>query len=261
MIVMTALALFLMVVMMAFAVLVLMIVMTALALFLMVVMMAALIMLGVFVLFRLFGKAFELGSEAVALFHGGEQLFAVQLLPFGGDDGRLRMPAEERHRLVQLLVRQRRVREDDAACVLHLVEEEFAEVLQVHLALLGVDDGAEGVEFGMCEPRALHGADDVGELPHARRLDDDAVGRKLLLHLFQSLGKVAHERAADAARIHLGDLDARVFEEAAVHADLAELILDEHDLLARVGFLDEFLDERRLAGAQKPGNDVDFRHS
>ena len=113
----------------------------------------------------------------------------------------------------------------------------------------------------MREPRALHGADDVGELPHARRLDDDAVGGELLLHLFQSLGKVAHERAADAARIHLGDLDARVFEEAAVHADLAELILDEHDLLARVGFLDEFLDERRLAGAQKPGNDVDFRHS
>ena len=171
------------------------------------------------------------------------------------------MPAEERHRFIQLLVRQRRVREDDAACVLHLIEEEFAEVLQVHFALLGVDDGAEGVEFGMREPRALHGADDVGELPHARRLDDDAVGRELLLHLFQSLGKVAHERAADAARIHLGDLDARVFEEAAVHADLAELVLDEHDLLARIGFLDEFLDERRLAGAQKPGNDVDFRHS
>ena len=223
--------------------------------------MAALIMLGGGVLFRLFGKTFELGSEAVALFHGGEQLFAVQLLPLGGDDGRLRMPAEERHRFIQLLVRQRRVREDDAACVLHLVEEEFAEVLQVHLALLGVDDGAEGVEFGMREPRALHGADNVRKLPHARRLDDDAVGGELLLHLFQSLGKVAHERAADAARIHLGDLDARVFEEAAVHADLAELVLDEHDLLARVGFLDEFLDERRLAGAQKPGNDVYFRHS
>ena len=223
--------------------------------------MAALIMLGGGVLFRLFGKTFELGSEAVALFHGGEQFFAVQLLPFGGDDGRLRMPAEERHRFIQLLVRQRRMREDDAACVLHLIEEEFAEVLQVHFALLGVDDGAEGVEFGMREPRALHGADDVGELPHARRLDDDAVGRELLLHLFQSLGKVAHERAADTARIHLGDLDARVFEEAAVHADLAELVLDEHDLLARVGFLDEFLDERRLAGAQKPGNDVDFRHN
>ena len=74
---------FLMIVMVTFAVLVLMIVMTALALFVMVVMMAALIMLGGGVLFRLFGKAFELGSEAVALFHGGEQLFAVQLLPFG----------------------------------------------------------------------------------------------------------------------------------------------------------------------------------
>ena len=50
-------------------------------------------------------------------------------------------------------------------------------------------------------------------------------------HLPQRLAEVAHQGAADAAGVHLGDLDAGVLEKAAVNADLTELIFDQNDLL------------------------------
>ena len=85
MVMMAALTLFVMMMVMTFAVLALFIVvmMAALTLFIMVVMMAALIMVFMMVLFRLFGETLELGPKAVALFHGGEKLSSVQLLPLG----------------------------------------------------------------------------------------------------------------------------------------------------------------------------------
>ena len=66
--------------------------------------------------------------------------------------------------------------------------------------------------------------------------------------------------AADAARGHLGDLDAGLLQKAAVDVDLAEFVLDQHELFAAVGFRDQLFDERGLAGAQKAGENVNFRH-
>ena len=107
---------------------------------------------------------------------------------------------------------------------------------------------------------ALDGGDDVGQLAHARGLNQDAVGVIGLDDLTQRLAEVANQRAADAARVHLGDLHAGVLEEAAVDADFAEFVLDQDDLLAleRVG--QQALDEGRLARAQKAGNNVDLSH-
>ena len=78
--------------------------------------------------------------------------------------------------------------------------------------------------------------------------------------LFESLVEVADEGAADAARGHLGDLDAGLLEKAAVDVDLAEFVLDQHELFAAVGFRDQLFDERGLAGAQKAGENINFRH-
>ena len=62
----------------------------------------------------------------------------------------------------------------------------------------------------------------------------------VLLHdLVQGLAEVPHQGAADAAGVHLGDLDAGLLEEAAVNADLAELVFDQHDLLALQGVLQQ----------------------
>ena len=68
-------------------------------------------------------------------------------------------------------------------------------------------------------------------------------------------------RAADAAGVQLIDLDAGLLQEAAVDADLTELVLDQNDLLAGKGLLDEFFDQSGLAGAQEAGKNINFGHS
>ena len=82
----------------------------------------------------------------------------------------------------------------------------------------------------------------------------------LLQDLHQGTAEVAHKGAADAAGVHLVDLDAGLLHKAAVDADLTEFVLNEDDLLSGVGFLDHFLDQGRLACAQKTGVNVDDCH-
>ena len=72
--------------------------------------------------------------------------------------------------------------------------------------------------------------------------DDDAVGVVLLHHLLQGGAEIAHQRAADAAGVQLVDLDAAFLQKAAVNADLAELVLDQHHLLTGKGLFDELFD-------------------
>jgi hypothetical protein len=107
---------------------------------------------------------------------------------------------------------------------------------------------------------ALDSAGHVGQLADAGRLDDDAVGVVLLHHLLQSGAEIAHQRAADAAGVQLIDLDAGLLQKAAVDADLAELVLDEHDLLACKGLFDELLDKGGLTGAKEAGENIDLGH-
>ena len=83
---------------------------------------------------------------------------------------------------------------------------------------------------------------------------------ELLENLFERFGEVADERAADAAGVHLRDLDARFLQERAVDADLAEFVFDEDQLFAVEAVRDQFFDERRLACAQKPAENIDLCH-
>ena len=106
----------------------------------------------------------------------------------------------------------------------------------------------------------VHHAADVRELAHAGGLDQDAVGMVGIDQLAQGLGEVAHQRAADAAGVQLGDLYAGILHEAAVDADLAVLVLQQHDLLALEGAVQQLLDQRGLARAQEAGNNVDLGH-
>ena len=199
--------------------------------------------------------------QIAAALHGLEQLHAGQVLPRGGDDARVRVEAaQDADHLFQTVRRAlRRAGQQDRARVRHLILEELAEVLEVQLGLERVDDRDERVELDV-QMRVLHRRDDVGQLAHAGRLDQDAVGRVLVDHLVQRAAEVAHERAADAARVHLVDHDAAVLEEAAVDADLAELVFDQHDLFAFQGVRQQALDQRGLARAEEARNNIDFRH-
>ena len=150
--------------------------------------------------------------------------------------------------------------QDDGAGALHLVVEELAEVLHVYLGFLSVHHGGEAIELYVVGVDALHGADHVGELAYARGLDEDPVRRVLGEDLLQRPAEVAHQGAADAAGVHLVHLNARVLHERAVDADLAELVLDEHQLFALVRFLDQLLDEGGFPRAEKAGEDVYLSH-
>ena len=214
-----------------------------------------------FVRGALFRQRQQLGLQAVFLLHRVQQLRAGQLVPRGGDDGRARVArADHGHGPVQLRgVGVLRARQQNRAGVLDLVVVKLAEVLhiQAHLVHVGHRHKAGQLHVGV---QVLHGADHVRQLAHAGRLDEDAVGVVRLQHFGEGLAEIAHQAAADAAGVHLRHLDAGLLHEAAVDADLAELILDQHQLLTRVRLADELFDQRRLAGAQKPGKNGDLCH-
>ena len=224
------------------------------------VMMVVMLMLVLIVL--LGGKAGQLCLQRVAALHCLAQLVAGQLVPRCGDnDSRSIVCAEQFDRFLDLLGgRGIGVADDNATGVFNLVIEEFAEVFHVHLALAGIHHGGKAVQYGALGGCALHGADDVGQLADAGRLDQDTVGVVLADDLRQRLAEVADQGAADAPGVHLVDPDACVGKEAAVNADLAELVLDEHQLLALVGVRDELLDQRGFACAEEAGENVDFCH-
>ena len=199
--------------------------------------------------------------QVAAALHGLEQLHAGQLLPRGGHDARVRVePAQQADDLFQPVRRALRgAGQQDRARVRHLIFKKLAEVLEVHLGLERIDDRDKRVERHV-QMRVLHRRDDVGQLAHAGRLDQDAVRAVLVDYVVQRLAEVAHQRAADAARVHLVDDNAGILEEAAVNADLAELVLDQHDLFALEGVRQQALDQRSLARAEEARNNINFRH-
>ena len=241
------------------------IVMMVMMLVLLVVMAAAAVLVVVVVVMLLSGQAFHLhlsqfGSQGCLSLHGGDQLIAGQLGPGGGDDGGdLIVLPDHGNAGVQLgLGHGIGAGQDDGGCGLDLIVIELAKVLHVDLHLAGVSNGHGVAQGHVLIGHLVDSADNVGQLAHAGGLDDDAVGVILRDDLGQGLSEVAHQTAADAAGVHLGDVDASVLQEAAVDADLAELILDEDQLLALVGLLDHLLDQGRLAGTQETGVNVNF---
>ena len=207
----------------------------------------------------------QLLRQGAAALHGGHDLVAGELLPGGGEDGRLGIlvPQQAGGHIQLGLVHVLGAGEEDGGGVLHLIVEELTEILHIDLGLGGVHHGDKAVEpeGGGLLLHPLHGGDDVGQLPHAGGLDDDAVRGVVGQHLLQSGAEVAHQRAADAAGVHLGDLHTGVLEKTAVDADLAELVFNEDDLLAVEGLVQQLLDEGGLAGSQEAGDNVDLCHS
>ena len=74
--------------------------------------------------------------------------------------------------------------------------------------------------------------------------------------LLQCLAKVPHQGAADAPGVHLADLHPGVLQEAAVDADLAELVFNEDDLLPLQGLVQELFDEGGFSGAKEAGDHI-----
>ena len=222
-----------------------------------VVMVLVLLVLGAHLFQQLVGQR--------NLFDGGEDHLAVQLVPGSGDDSGFgilllqHMNSSFQLFLTQLLG----AGEDDGAGGFDLVVIELAEVLHIDLDLGSVSHGDEAVQNHIVGLSGgfLNRNDHVGQFTHAGGFDQDAVGVELLLNVLQSLVEVTHQRTADATGRHFGNLHAGFLQEAAVDADLTELVFDQNQLFVGESLGQQLLDQCGFAGTQKAGNNINFRHS
>ncbi len=239
---------------------VVMMVLVLLTLFAVMVVVLHLVLMLVQLVLRL-GERLDL--EIVLSFNHRQQLCTIELIPRGRDNGCLVIQlAHLRHHKIKLLRRGLlRAAQDDSRCIRDLVVEKFTKRLHLLECLLRVHHSHERTQLHIrLVLKINHGLHDIRELAHTGRLDQDAVRMELLEHLAQVLRKIAHQRAADAAGIHLRNLDAGILQETAIDTHLSEFILDQDDLLTGERLLDHFLDERGLARAQESGNNVNFCH-
>ena len=133
------------------------------------VLMVMVMMLVLFLLGRFGREGGELGLEGAPLLHRFEDLPARQLVPRGGDQGRLVvvLPDEGDGRLEFCVVHPLGPGEDDGGGVFDLVVVELAEVLHIHLDLGRVGDGGEAAQHRAGGVGRLDRPDDVGELADA----------------------------------------------------------------------------------------------
>ena len=68
------------------------------------------------------------------------------------------------------------VTKHDAPCLFNLIVEEFTEILHIHFAFVDVNNSCKTAKDNVFIENAFSCLYNVGELTHARRLDDDAVG-------------------------------------------------------------------------------------
>ena len=236
--------------------LVVMVMVVAAAATLIVVMMMVLVLL-------LLGQLLQSSRQGIPAFHGRQQLLAVQFVPRGRHNGGggVLLP-QQGHTGIQLfLAHPGRTAQNNGAGMLHLVIEELAKVFHIHLGFGSVHHSGKSVQHHIVHFQVLHRPDDIAEFAHTRGFNEDTVGVIGIHHLPQRLAEIAHQTAADAAAVHLGNVDARLLQKAAVNADLAELIFNEDELLAGIGFCDQLLDEGRFASAQKARENINFSHS
>ena len=200
--------------------------------------------------------------ESGFLLHSGEDLRTVQLIPISGYDHCICILLPQKgHALCQFrLAHTGGMAEDNSTRVLHLVVEKLTEVLHIHFALLGVHHGGKAVQLDLVGVDILHRTDYVAQLSHAGGLDQDALGGVVVDHLLKGTAEIAHQAAADTAGIHLRDLHTGLGEEGGVHADLAKLVLDQHQLFRVVRLGDQFLNESGFAGTEKAGKNINFSH-
>ena len=154
-----------------------------------------------------------------------------------------------------------RTAKHNTACVFYLVSEKFAKVLHIHFALIDVRNRGESAENSVFRIDSLNSPDNIAELSDTRRLDEYSVGVKFGQNLFECLAEIAHERATDTARIHLGHFDSGVTHETAVNAYLAELVFDEDELFARIRFFYHFLNKSCFSRTEKSRKNVYLRHN
>ena len=152
------------------------------------------------------------------------------------------------------------MRKHDCRSVSNLIVIKLAEVLHIHLALINISNSGKAIKNSTVLLSSLCRTNNVGKLTNARGLDNNSVGIVFLEHLNKCLGKIAHKRAADTTRVHLGDLNTCIGKETTVNTDFTEFVLNKNNLLACICFFNQLLDKGSLACSKKAGKYINLCH-
>ena len=150
--------------------------------------------------------------------------------------------------------------ENYAAGVFYLVIKKLAEVFHIHFALISVSYGDTAVKAEAFNVLVLYCLYYVAELTYTGRLNKDSVGSKLCNNFLESLSKIANEAAADAAGVHLGNIDTGLLQKAAVNSDFAEFVFYKNQFFAGINFLNKLFDKSCLTCTEETGKNVYFCH-
>ena len=234
------------------------VVVAAAVLSLFIVMMVMMLVVVMVLVFR-FHCLKEFSLEIDGVLQNLKKLFTGERRQRRRDDGCLLIDlANQSNRLIDfLLIGDVRAREHNGLCILHLVVEEFAEVLHVELRLLHIDEGDRRVarDFKLLldiRNRAQH----IRELTDAGGLDNHAIRCILAQNFLQRGRKITDQGAADATGVHLPHFDAGVLQKAAVNADFTELVFNQHDLLSGESLREQFFNKCGLSRTEKAGNNI-----
>ena len=204
-------------------------------------------------------QLFHLAAQSVAA-HCSYNLLTADLVPGSADKADIGVETAEQLACLQdsVLLGGVGAAHNDNVGIFNLIVEELAEVSHVHAALAGVNNSDLCADFDAFN--LLNSGGNVRQLANTGGLDDDAVGCIVINNLLQSLSEVTNQRAADAAGIHLGNLNTGILQEAAVDCNFAEVIFDEDQLFALVALFDELADESGLTCTEKTGKNINYGH-
>ena len=206
----------------------------------------------------------DLCLQVALSFNGIHDHFAVELRNRSCDDSRIRiMLADHGNGFLDLFLAGFVCScQHYRAGIFDLVDEELTEVFEIELCFCGIHYGHSAVErhFRVLFCDIVDRAHNVIELADAGGLDQDPFGCELAHNFLEGCIKISDQGAADAAAVHLADLDAGFFQETAVDADLAEFIFDQDDPGSRQRVLEQFFDQCCFSCPQKSGDNIYFRH-
>ena len=243
-------------------VLVLMIVAAA-TMFLVVVMMVLVLMtVMTFGIFLFLLQVFQFQCQGCLSIHSLQQLHAGQFIPRCCNDRSLCIVlTQHRHRQIQFLLRNHiRTGKNDRRSRFNLIIIKFAKILHVDLYFARIYYRHGKAQSHFIIRNFFNRTNDIRQLANTGRFNYNSIRSVLFNYLGKSLTKVTHQTTANAARVHLSDLNTGILKEATINTDLTKFIFNQDKFLPCICLSDHLLDQGRLASAQKAGIYIDFRH-
>ena len=200
--------------------------------------------------------------QRIAMFHCFQNLHAFQLIPGSSNDRSiLIMLAQQSDTLGDLVLTHAiGTAENDAVCIFYLIIEKFAEILHIHFAFFCIYYRCKAIQLNICIIDILHCQNYIAQFTYTGGLYQNTVRCIFIQYLLHCGTEVTYQTAADTSGGHFVDLNPGLLHEHAVDTDLAEFILDQHQLFATINFVDQFFDQRGLAGTQKSRKNINLRH-